>query len=83
MARKISIRYLALFGFLATFLIPALVVINLRVFLTEKVFVQLINTQLNEALESNEQSIAGIFRTAGAVSAVVAEAAAANIDDVR
>ena len=83
MARKISIRYLALFGFLATFLIPALVIINLRVFLTEKVFVQLINTQLNEALESNEQSIAGIFRTAGAVSAVVAEAAAANIDDVR
>ena len=83
MARKISIRHIALFGFLATFLIPALVVINLRVFLTEKVFVQLINTQLNEALESNEQSIAGIFRTAGAVSAVVAEAAAANIADVR
>lgn len=83
MNRQINLKYVALFGFLAILIIPSVIIIYMRIILTEEVSRDLINTRLNKSIESNEQAISDIFRTAKGVSTVIADAAEANPEDIR
>ena len=83
MNRQINLKYLALLGFLAILIIPSVIIIYMRIILTEEVSRDLINNRLNKSLESNEQAISDIFRTAKGVSTVIADAAEANPEDIR
>ena len=81
MNRQINLKYVALFGFLAILIVPSVIIIYMRIILTEEVSRDLINTRLNKSLESNEQAISDIFQTAKGVSTVIADAVEANPDD--
>ena len=83
MNRQINLKYVALFGFLAILIVPSVIIIYMRIILTEEVSRDLINTRLNKSLESNEQAISDIFQTAKGVSTVIADAVEANPDDIR
>ena len=83
MNRQINLKYVALLGFLAILIIPSVIIIYMRIILTEEVSRDLINNRLNKSLESNEQAISDIFRTAKGVSTVIADAAEANPEDIR